>query len=74
LRRETVESLLIVQGLRLKEFQPAGGGQLLDGARRWAQAAAGGPVRLREHQRDIVARIEQACKRARCKLGSAGEN
>jgi hypothetical protein len=38
------------------------------------QAAARGPVRLCQYQRDIVAGIKQRRQRARRKLWSAGEN
>ena len=38
------------------------------------QAAAGGPVGLRQDQRDVVAGVEQARQRARGELGRAGED
>jgi len=71
---EAIESALVLQGLRLKNLQAAGCGKLLDGAWRRTQAAACGSVRLREHQRNVVAGIEQRCQRARRKLWSTGEN
>ena len=71
---EAIEHALVFQGLRLKDHQTAGDSQLLDGTRRGMQAAARGPVRLCQYQRDIVAGIKQRRQRARRKLWSAGEN
>ena len=71
---ETIEHALVLQGVGLKDFQAAGDGQLLDGTLRWTQAAARRTVRLRQHQRDVVARIKQRRQRTRRKLWSAGKD
>lgn len=70
---EAIERALVFQGLRLKDLQAAACSKLLDGTRRRTQAAACGPIRLREHQRDMVAGIKQRRQRARRKLWSTGE-
>ena len=71
---KTLERTLVIQLLRLEYLEAAGFGQPLDGALRRMQAAARGPVRLREHQRDFVAGIKQRRQRARSELWSAGED
>jgi hypothetical protein len=70
---EAIQRVLVLQALRLKDVQAARGSQLFDGACRWPQAPARGPVRLRQHQRDVVAGIEQRRQRARRKFWSTGE-
>ncbi len=70
---EANEHGFVIQVLRLIDLQSADGGELLDGACRGTQAAAGGTVRLCQHQRDLVAGLEQRRQRARRKLWSTGE-
>jgi hypothetical protein len=60
--------------MRLKQVETAGSGKLLDRARGRPQAPARRAVRLRQHQGDIMACVEQRAKRARRKFWSAGEN
>jgi hypothetical protein len=47
--------------------------QRLHGARRSAQAAARGPFRLRQHERDLVSGGEQRGQRACREFRGAGE-
>ena len=72
--RDAIKRTLVGQLLRLKYFEVAGFGQLLDGTLRWPHSAASGPVRLREHEGDLVPGVKQRGQRARCELWSTGED
>jgi hypothetical protein len=62
------------QGLGLEHLQAARQRKALYRARRGAQAAARGPIRLRKNQCDVVAGLEQAPKRPFGEFRCAGEN
>lgn len=49
-------------------------GQSLYGTRAVLQPAPGGPIRLRQYQRDIVARVDQPRQRLLGELGRPGED
>ena len=70
---QAIERSFIGQLLRLKHFNAARPGQLLYRTLRWLQAAAGRPVRLREHERNVVPGVKQRRQRTRCELWSTGE-
>ena len=57
------DALDVIQGFGLKEGQAAFDGTPLDRARARLQATPGRPVGPREHQRDVVAGVEQARQR-----------
>ena len=63
-----------LETLRLEQRQSALRGENLYRAWRRSQAAAGRPIRLRQYQRDVVARTEQARQRALGEGRGTGEN
>jgi hypothetical protein len=68
------EGLVGFQAVRLEDLEIPRKRELLDRAGCGLQAAAGGPVRLRQHQRDFVAGRQQRGQRACRELGSACED
>jgi hypothetical protein len=64
----------VLQRFGLREIETALERKPLDGARRRAQAAPGGTIRLREDERDVVAGVEQRCERALGEFRGAGED
>ena len=62
------------QALWLMQRQSTNQGELLYGAGNRSQAAARGPVGLRQDERDFMASIGQTYERNRGELGRAGED
>ncbi len=64
----------IAQRHGLQQLEAARLSKLFDRALRRAQAASGRAVGLREHQRHVVARVEQRGERALCESRGARED